>query len=427
MKTTRSSSGMSSSSQFVSDSFELRESALPNTEVDESHEVFQSMARNGLSFGSGSESSPSLSSSFDFMDIPKENPLPYGLPLLDDSFSGHRSTKGILSQTQDTPFIADTLAGNNINSSIQWSMGVENESWHPHYHSDRLEWSVPSTLTFSSWPISENMDLSCQDTQLTSPYNFTHDNLQSTNNKHTTLPSAPIPGKPDHSSITALGMGTLQAHPSFNDSPTYTSLPSMAEYNTSFPTPGSSTIHPEPPQLQPENKAIKASLHYSDARNALLIEWKRAGLSYKDIKRIGGFKEAESTLRGRFRTLTKAKEQRVRKPTWLKRDVSMHGTKASRLLRNMDQSLTRTLREYQIQLLCEAVAICTGPVSKSSTGYTSLAQVNMAMAMTGQPPKVSWKKVAQYIWSHGGSYQFGNATCKKKWCDIMGLRSERST
>ncbi|RDW81702.1 uncharacterized protein DSM5745_05259 [Aspergillus mulundensis] len=61
----------------------------------------------------------------------------------------------------------------------------------------------------------------------------------------------------------------------------------------------------------------------SDARNALLIEYKRRGLSYKDIKRIGGFKEAESTLRGRFRTLTKSKEQRVRKPQWHENDVSL--------------------------------------------------------------------------------------------------------
>ncbi|KAJ0421098.1 hypothetical protein BJY00DRAFT_283106 [Aspergillus carlsbadensis] len=60
----------------------------------------------------------------------------------------------------------------------------------------------------------------------------------------------------------------------------------------------------------------------SDARNALLIEYKHRGLSYKDIKRIGGFKEAESTLRGRFRTLTKSKEQRVRKPQWQENDVS---------------------------------------------------------------------------------------------------------
>jgi len=59
----------------------------------------------------------------------------------------------------------------------------------------------------------------------------------------------------------------------------------------------------------------------SNTRNAFLIECKRRGLSYKDIKRLGGFKEAESTLRGRFRTLTKTKEQRVRKPQWEERDV----------------------------------------------------------------------------------------------------------
>ncbi|GFF41381.1 hypothetical protein IFM58399_06242 [Aspergillus lentulus] len=61
---------------------------------------------------------------------------------------------------------------------------------------------------------------------------------------------------------------------------------------------------------------------HNEARNAFLIECKRRGLSYKDIKRLGGFEEAESTLRGRFRTLTKSKEQRVRKPQWKDKDVS---------------------------------------------------------------------------------------------------------
>lgn len=61
----------------------------------------------------------------------------------------------------------------------------------------------------------------------------------------------------------------------------------------------------------------------SNTRNAFLIDCKRRGLSYKDIKRLGGFKEAESTLRGRFRTLTKTKEQRVRKPQWEERDVRL--------------------------------------------------------------------------------------------------------
>lgn len=30
-------------------------------------------------------------------------------------------------------------------------------------------------------------------------------------------------------------------------------------------------------------------------------------------------------------------------------------------------------------------------------------------------PKAMWKRVADYIAKNGGSYQFGNATCKKKW------------
>jgi len=53
-----------------------------------------------------------------------------------------------------------------------------------------------------------------------------------------------------------------------------------------------------------------------------LLEQKRAGLTYRDIKRFGGFTEAESTLRGRYRSLTKPKEDRVRKPEWKENDVS---------------------------------------------------------------------------------------------------------
>lgn len=123
-----------------------------------------------------------------------------------------------------------------------------------------------------------------------------------------------MPDEPGYSSVTPLGMGTSQTPPA--------NILQGYSCSTSFPTLGPSNAYSEPLQPQNDGLPIRASLHYSDARNALLIEWKRAGLSYKDIKRIGGFKEAESTLRGRFRTLTKAKEQRVRKPKWLKRDVS---------------------------------------------------------------------------------------------------------
>jgi hypothetical protein len=36
--------------------------------------------------------------------------------------------------------------------------------------------------------------------------------------------------------------------------------------------------------------------------------------------------------------------------------------------------------------------------------------------------KVSWKKVSEYILNHGGSYRFGNSTCKKKWIEINQRR-----
>ncbi|KAL4989843.1 hypothetical protein BDW68DRAFT_195451 [Aspergillus falconensis] len=121
----------------------------------------------------------------------------------------------------------------------------------------------------------------------------------------------------------------------------------------------------------------------NDVKNALLIEYKRRGLSYKDIKRIAGFKEAESTLRGRFRTLTKSKEQRVRKPQWHEKDV---------------------------RLLCEAV-----------NAYSNDGRVSSYSRRPVPPNKIPWKKVAQYIWNHGGSYHFGNSTCKKKWCEVQGL------
>ncbi|PWY71053.1 hypothetical protein BO94DRAFT_526315 [Aspergillus sclerotioniger CBS 115572] len=126
-----------------------------------------------------------------------------------------------------------------------------------------------------------------------------------------------------------------------------------------------------------------------ETRNAFLVDCKLRGLSYKDIKRIGGFEEAESTLRGRFRMLTKSKEQRVRKPQWHERDI---------------------------RLLCEAVVVCS-ETRKQAKGHYAFCRPQRA----NRSPKVSWKKVAQYIWANGGSYHFGNATCKKKWCEVSGM------
>ena len=61
-------------------------------------------------------------------------------------------------------------------------------------------------------------------------------------------------------------------------------------------------------------------------RDDFLLRSKSVGMSYREIKAKGRFKEAESTLRGRFRTLTKSKDQRVRKPQWQDHDVKNHHT-----------------------------------------------------------------------------------------------------
>jgi len=56
-------------------------------------------------------------------------------------------------------------------------------------------------------------------------------------------------------------------------------------------------------------------------RDQFLLDQRRRGVSYGEIKRLGGFTEAESTLRGIFRSLTKQKLERVRKPRWSEKDA----------------------------------------------------------------------------------------------------------
>lgn len=56
-------------------------------------------------------------------------------------------------------------------------------------------------------------------------------------------------------------------------------------------------------------------------RDLELLELRSQGISYREIKQKYGFTEAESTLRGRYRTLTKSKDKRVRKPVWKDKDV----------------------------------------------------------------------------------------------------------
>jgi hypothetical protein len=56
----------------------------------------------------------------------------------------------------------------------------------------------------------------------------------------------------------------------------------------------------------------------------ILLKGKRDGLTYKEISKKMHIKCAESTLRGRYRSLTKARHDRVRKPVWREKDVSRY-------------------------------------------------------------------------------------------------------
>ncbi|KAI1655041.1 hypothetical protein F4813DRAFT_398618 [Daldinia decipiens] len=109
------------------------------------------------------------------------------------------------------------------------------------------------------------------------------------------------------------------------------------------------------------------------AKDDFLVRSKLAGKTYREIRLEGNFTEAESTLRGRFRTLTKDKEARVRKPEW---------------------------QDNDIRLLKKAVR--------------KLAKGNDII-----PSKAPWGQVAEYIMDHGGSYQFGGATCHRKWKELV--------
>ncbi|KAH8673542.1 hypothetical protein BX600DRAFT_433163 [Xylariales sp. PMI_506] len=110
-------------------------------------------------------------------------------------------------------------------------------------------------------------------------------------------------------------------------------------------------------------------------RDEFLVKSKLAGMTYREIREKGNFAEAESTLRGRFRTLTKHKEARVRKPEWQDKDIILLKKAVRKLARGRD--------------------------------------------ITTPNLKISWKQVADYIVNHGGSYQFGNATCRKRWDELV--------
>lgn len=339
MKTTSSSSG-SSSRDFPLDH---TDEPLRATTASSSGVLAQSMPMMDTgwvsetpSFCSGTEETPSLSSSFDFMDLPKEEPVIYhGLPfqLRDQSHA--------LSKTISNPhYIHSALPEASGATWLPWPVTNEPVPWpQHHFPGARTEeqiwapaeylaspWSAPETITTGGTVTSPaTQPFPHLDSIQLSSLNHNHNHNHQPIKLSSTL--TPSDSAPEHNTF-------LRPDPTAYHLPAqYTGYTSGPVLSGPEPT---SPIPPPIPQTHPTtavdldqhahtlNEAkhnIQANIHYSDTRNAFLIECKRRGLSYKDIKRIGGFKEAESTLRGRFRTLTKAKEQRVRKPKWQERDV----------------------------------------------------------------------------------------------------------
>ncbi|KAL8791544.1 MAG: hypothetical protein Q9195_005872 [Heterodermia aff. obscurata] len=49
-------------------------------------------------------------------------------------------------------------------------------------------------------------------------------------------------------------------------------------------------------------------------------------------------------------------------------------------------------------------------------------QVSLGGGIAPKSLKISWKQVSERIYKRGGSYKFGNATCRKKWDEMFGDR-----
>jgi hypothetical protein len=65
----------------------------------------------------------------------------------------------------------------------------------------------------------------------------------------------------------------------------------------------------------------RKNLEQREAKDDFLVKQRKDGVPYKTIRIQGHFTEAESTLRGRYRAMTKPLDERVRKPEWQGNDV----------------------------------------------------------------------------------------------------------
>ena len=335
MKTT-TSSGSRNFGPMPS-SLEAVAEPLTGTSTDAPANMMQSMQlgevdwTTSASFNSGPDT-PSISSSFDFPDVRKQDsPVYHGLPFYAHDPSHAASKEAPLEHDGSSQYGFPIIpGGNNEGPWGVWTAGNDPDPWRQPYIADGMTDEQTWVSGGYGWPRESNPTVVLRDSpavQPCEPYpQFSHP-LEHHNIHHLATPVAfgsDTDHKPPMSRPLETNMHLYQGYTSANPKSQHTyPLQSFDSSNADYNQPPPSTAQHDG---QSEHVGIKANLHYSDKRNSFLIEFKRRGLSYKDIKRIGGFKEAESTLRGRYRTLTKTKDQRVRKPKWQDRDVSIYKT-----------------------------------------------------------------------------------------------------
>ncbi|TLS23912.1 hypothetical protein PpBr36_08892 [Pyricularia pennisetigena] len=108
----------------------------------------------------------------------------------------------------------------------------------------------------------------------------------------------------------------------------------------------------------------------SAVENLFIHEMREEGLSFREIQAAGPFVQAESTLRGRYRTYVTDKALRPRKAEWTAAD---------------DVFLWDAVRHYRR----------VGRHSRSD--------------------QIPWQKVRDYVFEAGGTHKFWSASCHKRW------------
>ncbi|GAB7340852.1 hypothetical protein MBLNU457_7213t1 [Dothideomycetes sp. NU457] len=148
----------------------------------------------------------------------------------------------------------------------------------------------------------------------------------------------------------------------------------------------SSIQQDDQPVFRDGSKTVHSISEDRRRKDATLVKLRRQGMSYKQIKEETGWTEAESTLRGQMRALSKPPKHRVRKPFWKRSDTLL---------------LEDAIRNHQDT---------SSPVAKKRTRCGD-RQVDVAF-------RVPWSKVAAYVSENGGSYPFSASACSKKWQEV---------